>query len=163
MISFMKYQFQFKKRIRLKDFSYKGCHRYFITICTSNRRVVFTDKIIVDRMISDLKYLSDNYGFIVWAYCFMPDHVHFLIEGRRDDSDMRRFISMYKQKTGYWYKQQYQMSLWQINYYEHVLRNHEDMKAIVNYIFGNPVRDGIVEDCADYPFQGSFMFTIKQP
>ena len=159
----MKYQFQFKKRTRLKDFSYKGYYRYFITMCTSNRRGIFTDKIIVDRMISILKYLSDNYDFIVWAYCFMPDHVHFLIEGRRDDSDMRRFISMYKQKTGYWYKQQYQMSLWQINYYEHVLRNHEDMKAIVNYIFGNPVSDGIVEDCADYPFQGSFIFTIKQP
>ena len=93
----------------------------------------------------------------------MPDHAHFLVEGKQDDSDMRKFISMYKQKTGYWYKQQYKKPLWQINYYEHVVRNKDKAHPIVNYIFNNPVKKGIVEDFSDYPFLGSFMFDVRQP
>ncbi len=153
---------KYKKRIRLKYFEYKGCYRYFVTICTYDKKAVFTDKSVVVTLLDVLSTQSKAYGFKIWAYCFMPDHLHLLIEGEESDSDMKKFISSYKQQTGYYYKKENGSRLWQINYYEHVLRSVEDTKTVADYIFANPVRKGIVEDFIQYEFLGSFEFDINE-
>lgn len=90
----------------------------------------------------------------------MPDHLHLLIEGKDSNSDMKRFISSYKQYTGYHYKKKTGVSLWQINFYEHVLRKEEETMNVANYIFSNPVRKGLVDDYRQYKLLGSFEFDI---
>ena len=154
--------FQYKKRIRLKDFGYKGFYRYFVTICTFDKKPIFTDSALVAWLIELLREKSKLFRFKVWAYCFMPDHLHLLIEGEHDDSDMRRFVSAYKQQAGFYYKKKRGSPLWQINYYEHVLRKEEDTKGVARYIFSNPMRKGLVEDFKDYKFLGSFEFDVMQ-
>ena len=154
--------FQYKKRIRLKDFGYKGFYRYFVTICTLDKKPIFTDGVLVGWLIELLREKSKLFRFKVWAYCFMPDHLHLLIEGEHDDSDMRRFVSAYKQQAGFYYKKETGLSLWQINYYEHVLRKEEDTRSVARYIFSNPVRKGLVEDFKDYTFLGSFEFDVME-
>jgi putative transposase len=157
----MQEEIQFKKRIHLKDFDYTGYYRYFITICTLEKQAIFVNKSVVDPIIDFLKRLSNDYNFIVWAYCFMPDHLHLLLEGTDSSSNLKKFIAMFKQKTAFWYKQNYRARLWQINYYEHVLRRKEDTKEIAYYIFTNPVRAKLVDDYRDYPYSGSFEFDFK--
>ena len=152
--------FQYKKRIRLKGFEYKGSYRYFVTICTLDKKPLFTDSALVAWLIGLLREQSKLFGFSVWAYCFMPDHLHLLIAGEHDDSDMRRFVSAYKQQAGFYYRKKTGLSLWQINYYEHVLRKVEDTKGVAYYIFNNPVRKGLAEDFKDYAFLGSFEFDV---
>lgn len=105
---------------------------------------------------------SKTFGFKVWAYCFMPDHLHLLIEGKDDDSDMKRFISTFKQFTGFSYKKKTGLPLWQINFYEHVLRREEDTMNVARYIFNNPVRKELVEDFRKYKFLGSFEFDLTK-
>ncbi len=85
-----------------------------------------------------------------------------LIEGEHEDSDMRRFVSAYKQQAGFYYKKKTGSPLWQINYHEHVLRKEEDTKGVARYIFNNPVRKGLVEDFKDYKFLGSFEFDVME-
>jgi len=87
----------------------------------------------------------------------MPDHVHLLVEGLESHADMRRFVSLFKQKTGHWYRRTNNERLWSSNYYEHVLRDDEATIATVKYIIRNPVRRGLVEDYSSYPFSGSFV------
>jgi len=151
---------KYKKRVRLKNFNYKGTYRYFITICTYNKGDVFTNPDMINWAVSALKTLSKKSGFAVWAYCLMPNHLHLLIEGIDDKADMRGFISLFKQQTGYEYKRRYGKRLWQINYYEHILRRNEDTMEIAYYIFNNPVRKGIVENYRQYPYLGSFIFEV---
>ncbi len=55
-------------------------------------------------LIKMLKKKSELFGFKVWAFCFMPDHLHLLIEGKFPGSDLKKFVSSYKQSTGYHYK-----------------------------------------------------------
>ena len=153
---------KYKKRIRLKEFEYKGYYRYFLTLCTQNKLSIFTDDFWVTKFINILKKISKHYNFSIWAYCFMPDHLHLLIEGKEHDSDMKQFISLYKQITGFYYKKITNNNLWQANYYEHVLRNEEDTIKIAYYIFFNPVRKGLVHDFTKYNFLGSFEFDIKK-
>jgi len=92
----------------------------------------------------------------------MPNHLHLLIEGSGADSDMKRFISIYKQTTGFYYKKRTGCPLWQINFYEHILRKEEDTADVARYIFGNPVRKGLIEDYRRYKRLGSFEFDTTQ-
>jgi len=113
---------------------------------------------VVGAALNALRSVADQERFSVWAYCFMPDHVHLLVEGLDSDSDMRRFVSVFKQKTGYWYRRTHNGRLWSSNYYEHVLRGDEATIAVTKYIIQNPLRRGMVEDCGTYPHSGSFEF-----
>ncbi len=146
----------YKKRIRLKRFSYKGCHRYFVTICAKDKKTVFHNRQTVNFVREVLCACSREHAFMIWAYCFMPDHLHLLIEGTAEHADMKKFMAAFKQKTGYYYKQQNGFDLWQKNYYEHVLRRDEDTRSTIRYICDNPVRKGLVADFREYEFLGSF-------
>ena len=45
--------------------------------------------------------------------------------------------------------------LWQPRYYDHIVRAEEDLRAIAEYILNNPVRKGLAERAADWPWGGS--------
>ena len=150
-----------KKGIRLSGFNYRGFYRYFVTICAYNSERVFkNDPLLVSWLTDTMREKSSSFGFKVWAYCFMPDHLHLLIEGKGNDSDMRRFISSYKQSTGFYYKKKTGQPLWQVNYYEHVLRGEEDTTNVARCIFDNPVRKGLMDDFKKYKSLGSFEFDL---
>ncbi len=152
----MKPSKEHKKPRRLNNFSYRGYYRYFITIRSHDFKHHFMNDEVVAKITEILKSTCEQEGFLVWAYCFMPDHVHLLIEGKNSYADMKRFVTLFKQKTAYWFKGVYGVQLWGANYYEHVLRNDEATRAVARYIIQNPVRKGIVEDCRNYPYSGSF-------
>ena len=113
-------------------------------------------------LVDVLRQKSISLGFKVLAFCFMPDHLHLLIEGENLDSDMRRFISSYKQYTSFHYQKRYCNELWQVNFYDHILRKEEDILGIAQYIFNNPVRKKLVSDYRDYKFLGSFEFNLEK-
>ena len=83
----------------------------------------------------------------------MPDHVHLLLAGR-ERSSLQDFARYFKQLSGYKFKREHSASLWQVSYYDHVLRREEDAGQIAAYIWDNPVRAGMVESRFEYPFSG---------
>ena len=113
------------------------------------------DEVVV-KVVEILRGTAEQEGFSVWAYCFMPDHMHMLVEGKHDNADMRHFVALFKQKSGYWFKSTHGTKLWDAHYYEHVLRNDEATTAVARYVIQNPVRKGMVDDYGDYPYSGSF-------
>ena len=144
-----------RKPRRLKDFSYRGYYRYFITIRSHGFKHHFVRDEIVTQIIEILKGTAEQERFSVWAYCFMPDHLHLLIEGGDDNADMRGFVVLFKQKTAHWFKSTYGVKLWAADYYEHVLRDDQATVTVARYVIQNPVRKGIVQDCSSYPYSGS--------
>ena len=44
---------------------------------------------------------------------------------------------------------------WQKDFYDHVMRKHEDIVTQVKYVLDNPVRKGFVSTWEEYPFKGS--------
>jgi putative transposase len=148
--------------LRLRSFAYRGCHAYFVTCCTFNRFGWFSEAQIVAAVTSDLLRLAAVHEYDVSAYCFMPDHVHLLLESTSAESDFRRLMKMWKQKTGYAYKRASGLRLWQNGYYEHVLRQDEDRLRVIAYLLANPLRAGIVMDLRQYPFWGSGVWNRDQ-
>ena len=69
---------------RITGFSYQGRHRYFLTICTLNRQKFFLNSVTVSDTLMQFRKTSEEEEFEILAYCVMPDHVHYLIEGLKD-------------------------------------------------------------------------------
>lgn len=147
---------------RLKGFSYTGLHRYSLTFCTNWKRKLFHDATAVDLVLSQFLRVADKERFAILAYCFMPDHVHLLIEGLALDSDGRKFITKSKQCSGHAYAQAFQTRLWQPFGFEHVLRDEEKVHAVARYILENPVRAGLAATVMDYPFLGSQRYDVRE-
>ncbi len=95
----------------------------------------------------------ERHGFDTLAFCFMLDHLHLLLAGR-DGSSLEDFVRYFKQTSGYHFKRTHGAGLWQISYYDHVVRRGEDVGQIAAYIWDNPVRAGFVENRFDYAFSG---------
>ena len=147
----------FPKRPRLKDFDYRGTYAYFITILTNDRAIYFREPTVVKGIINILNETAILEKFKVLVYCFMPDHLHLLVIGQDDRPNAKKFVSLFKQKSGYWFKKDYNENLWHISYYDHILRKEENIEGVASYILENPVRKGFVSDYREYPFSRSFL------
>ena len=137
----------------MPGFDYLGWFAYSLTLVTRKRQRVFGEAHTVQLVLDGLSRSLDAYGFTLHAYCFMPDHLHLLVAGS-DRSSLLRFTQHLKQLSGYAYKKATGEPLWQISYWDHVLRSDEDLAVVARYIWANPVRAGLAEDAQLYPFSG---------
>src|SRR5215203_3928038 len=140
---------------RLRGVSYLGCSRYFLTFCTNFRAPLFVKPDVVELVWAQFLRAANEQQFSVLAYCFMPDHAHFLVHGNSEASDARRLIKSGNQYSGYAFSMAYGRKLWQPWGYEHVLRDDESTRAVARYIVENPVRAGLVKTVLDYTYVGS--------
>lgn len=150
-----------RKRIRIKNFNYTGAYAYFVTICAFEKQNYFKDAEIINNLLFCLKQETDSFQFSIFAYCIMPNHLHLLLVGD-EDSNLVNFVKIFKQKTGYYFKQKYKKRLWQKSFFDHVLRKKEDINDIAGYIFNNPVRKELVDDFRKYPYLGSFVIDVNE-
>jgi putative transposase len=146
----------------LAAFDYIGQHQYSLTFCTFDRHLAFTTDHPVAEAWSQILRASHEQYVEVLAYCFMPDHLHLVAEGTRDDADGLEFIRKAKQYSGYYHKQRFARRLWQKYGYEHVIRDDERLDRIIRYVLENPVRAGLVQRVEDYPYWGSAVWTRGQ-
>ena len=151
-----------RRPARLKHLSYIGIQRYSLTFCTDWKRKWFENAEAVDLVLSQFLRVCSKEGFVILAYCFMPDHVHLLVEGSREDADARQFIIKARQCSAHAYAVKYGQRLWQPFGYEHVLRDDEKLQTIARYILENPVRAALAKTVSDYPFVGSQVYDLKE-
>ena len=85
---------------RIKGFDYLGCVCYFLTFCTLDRRTTFRDTAAVDLALAQFRRTTRLWSFATLAYCFMPDHVHLLIEGTTPAANLKRVAKRLKQGSG---------------------------------------------------------------
>jgi REP-associated tyrosine transposase len=120
---------------------------YFITICCQKRRsnqlcredtskVLFhTARIYHERGRCNLNLLL-----------LMPDHLHALVRIDGRDS-LSQLIRDYKRITA-----KLANIKWQRNFFDHRLRHDESLTEKFAYVCKNPVRGGLVQNEADWPY-----------
>ena len=89
----------------LRAFDYVGLYRYFLTFCCESRQRAFIESAAVDLALLQIRRAADDEQFAILAYCFMPDHLHLLVEARADASNGLEFIARAKQFSGFYHKQ----------------------------------------------------------
>ena len=147
---------------RFPHFPYVGFHRYSLTFCTFRRRPLFVEPALVDVVWSQILLASADFNFMVLAYCFMPDHLHLLVEATEVSAELPAFVKRAKQRSGYHGQRVAGNRIWQVGYFERVLREADDGKEVAAYIVANPLRAGLVEAPENYPFMGSGTYTRAQ-
>jgi len=136
--------------------------RYHVRTCTHRRQPYFRSEDVVRDVHAQLLHSARDHGFDVAAYCYMPDHVHVLLEAVHEDAALGSAIAVWKQRTGFEYLRRSGTRLWQVGYFERVLRESEPSRNVAEYILANPVRAGLARSIGEYPFAGCIWTTGTQ-
>ena len=151
----------FHKKIRLeKDvYAIEGV-MCFITICTEGKIPSFQNKELTLAFIDQLKTDAGSGCVPVFAYCFMPDHLHLVVAPGKK-RDIVQFVGEYKGRTTR-LSRRFGMKgkFWQTSFYDHFLRKEEDVRDVVMYVLHNPVRKGLVSEWREYPYSGSLVYEL---
>ena len=157
-----------RKSMRLQNYDYSQNGAYFVTICTKNRRYLFSEVVgsihestakiklkpygrIVDEIINNL---SERFDINIDNYIIMPNHIHMIISIEnssikrsirestlRNRSTISKVVGYLKMNTS---KQVHKINpdkdVWQRSYFDHIIRDENDYLTKWNYIDGNPCK-----------------------
>jgi putative transposase len=137
-----------------------GCHQYFLTICTFERRQYFPREDLVCGVRSTFLRTASELQFAISAYCFMPDHIHILAEGTAETADLRAFVNTAKisERRSLLDSRQI-VAGWLL---DRVLRETDSAYAVARYIVQNPVRAGLARSPIEHPFCGSSTWSKEE-
>src|SRR5262245_13090324 len=131
---------------RLSFYDGLGDHRHFLTISTYRRRKYFNHALVVGLVRKQIVRTARARLFAISAYCFMPDHLHVLVQGESDNSDLQGFVRVAKQTTSYQFLKFSGRRLWRNSYWDRTLRGEGATVAVIRYIVSNPVKAGLESD-----------------
>jgi putative transposase len=144
----------------LRNFDYIGLYYYSLTWCCFERKRLFREPDRVDLVKRQIMRASNETEIEIVAYCFMPDHLHQLVKGCSPTADCRRYMRLGKQYSGFHFSSRFNQRLWQRYGHDRVLWRDDQPRRVIRYIVENPVRAGLVDAPADYPFTGSLLHTM---
>lgn len=151
--------YQNRQTIRLQHYDYTNHGYYFITICCINRLHLFGHIIDNQMILNDCGKIAhdtwlDNQdkrqNIQLHNFIIMPNHMHAIIEIKEKLTNIHqdKFISQsntigsiilgYKSSVSSQLKHIFNHSVWQKNYYEHIIRNEQSYQMISEYISNNP-------------------------
>lgn len=146
---------------RLPPECYRGHVIVAVTACIRDRKALFTDAAAVRACLKCLSLASNRFACTVPIYCFMPEHLHLLLRGTSSTADTWAAMASFKQRSGFWIAANRPEFGWQKDYWDHVVRRDEDVRAQVRYIANNPVRRRLATDWDEYPFTGSIGHDLR--
>ena len=139
--------FPYRQPLRLRHYDYRENGYYFVTLCTKNRMprfATFVAKALVQQHLEQIPRFFP--GVSIDQSVVMPDHLHLILVFQSSEKPLSRVIQVFKSwVTRAWGLGQ---SIWQSNYYEHVIRNEAALRKIREYIVNNPVVAQI--DCEQF-------------
>lgn len=145
-----------RKRTRLPVQLYAQCGPVCsVTLAVRDRRPVFADPRAATSAVDLLLNHSQKTQVPIYGYCVMPDHVH-LVLGASKTCDVITFVGQFKNlaQRAVW-RLGINGPFWQSGFYDHFLRQDEQLERVIEYVLDNPVRAGLVTTRNDYPFSGT--------
>jgi putative transposase len=144
-----------RNQTRLPTQYYVGTRSHFITICCDLRQPHLANRATADMVRGCLIDCARRYSFVLHAYCLMPDHLHFLAQGTHPSADLTKFIRILKSRTAFAFRRHKARRLWEMSYFDHILRSSDSPEEIAHYIWWNPVRKNLCRSPSEFPFSGS--------
>ncbi len=164
-----------RKSHRLKGYNYRQPGGYFVTICTKDMAEIFgviqNGRMIPNQIGSIIQeewfktsQLREDIELYEDEFILMPNHIHgilWIVDERNTNSksEMKKkrlsggslgtIIGQFKSQTSRRInriRNQSGKPVWQRNYYDHIIRNEKDLRAIKKYILDNPFNWGEQED-----------------
>jgi len=145
------------KKIRLDlevyNLEYIPCH---ITICTKDGLQTFINDIFTRHCMGIWENYCKKYGFRLFVYCFMPEHIHF-VASVNGTTSIISLVQAFKSKvTIDSRKNGLSGQVFQPRFYDRFLRTPEALETEINYIMCNPIRRGLSYEIGEYQYAKCF-------
>ena len=127
---------------------------WFFTLVTYHRRIILDSESTIAKLNLAFKKVSAMKPCQIEAFVILPDHIHLIMSLPEGDSDYSSRIRMIKVAYTKDYLKDHQepprndkgeMRVWQSRFWEHWIRDDEDLERHLDYIHYNPVKHGYVE------------------
>ena len=143
-----------------------GGGTYFFTVVTYRRRRFLTDEEPRKWLPEAIELTRADHPFEIDAWVLLPDHLHCIWTLPEGDADYSgrwaliksRFTKQVKvlPRRDDWMteskRKHREGTAWQRRFWEHSIRDDRDFEAHVSYTHFNPVKHGLVDRAADWPF-----------
>lgn len=128
---------------------------YHVSTATKDRERIFAEVAVAELVLEAIQFLRKDRAFIL-SFAIMPDHLH-LVLVPRPDNDLPRIMQSLK---GYTARQinrrkQRRAPVWQQSYYDRMIRTERHLQDVIDYVEQNPVKAGLCDDPAEYPFSSA--------
>ena len=127
-------------------------YTYHILTRGNNRRDVFKDDKDYQRYIDILRRYKERYGFKIYHYVLMRNHIHLVLETTGRGGNLAEIMKGVNLSYVQYYKSKYRHigHFWQDRYKSIIISKDEYLLACGSYVELNPVRAKIVEDPREY-------------
>jgi putative transposase len=132
---------------------------FFFTVTLADRS---SDLLVreVDRLRAVYRSIGQRFPFQTVAICILPDHLHAIWSLPDNDADFSTRWSLIKSGFSRGLPApprslskvaKREKGIWQRRYWEHAIRNDDDLARHIDYIHFNPVKHGLVQCVVDWP------------
>ena len=138
--------------IRLSSHDYASETPVHLILCALEG-APFTDAAISREVCSAIEFTCQRLGFLLYAYCLMPDHLHVLVSPGSSETHVSQWLQRFKSyTTRVWQEQSGCAELWQRSARDRVVRDREPLHELAAYIVNNPLRKGLVDNWSAWPY-----------
>lgn len=124
---------------------------------------VFETEADYSRYLGWLRTYASRYAVDIWAYCLMPNHVHFICVPRTDGALARAFNTLHMRYAQYFNgRRAVTGHLWRARFMSCVL-DEPSVHEEVRFIEANPVRAGLVSRADAYSWSSARSHVTGQP
>ena len=121
---------------------------YFFTVVTYRRQPIFNDASSISLLRQSFKVTKQRKPYTVLTLVVLPDHLHTIWKMPEDEHDFPSRWRTIKASFSIEYHKQHaetrDQPLWQRGYWEHLVRDENDLYHHLDYIHYNPVKHGYV-------------------
>ena len=137
----------------------------FITCVTRNRRQYLKSDENVYLFFQTLNKVKEIYPFGLLAYIILPDHFHWIMRTEDASGNFSKPLQNIKWNFTYNYKHlhriDHSISIWQRGFWDHIIRDEDDLENHFHYIHWNPIKHGYVDKPEDWP-HSTFNFWVNK-
>ena len=170
------YKKSHRKSINIPNHAHEltfSCYHYYPLLSKDRTRQWLADSINSAREELDLS---------IWAYVFMPNHVHLVVYPRNSEYNIssilkaikhpvsRQALKWLRENSSQWLPKLAQKRgmrtkhhFWQIGGgYDRNIESYETLDSMIDYIHANPIRRGLTEKASDWKWSSSRWYEIGE-
>lgn len=139
---------------------------YFFTVVTHRRQPILCDEAVRNTLRSAIEKVRVAHPFSIDAWVLLPDHLHCVWTLPAGDCDFSSRWAAIKHAVSWNCRSSYrreellsnskrkrhESTLWQRRFWEHLIRDEDDLARHIDYIHYNPVKHGYAKHAGDWPY-----------
>jgi putative transposase len=127
----------------------------------NNREFCFKTPEDFQIILTRLEEMTRIYGVTLYAYTLMANHIHLLLQAPQTERLTRPLRWFFRETTRAWQRTRGRRGhFWERRYWACLVDDDEYALAALRYCDRNPVRAGLVDDPASYPWSSCAAYAL---